>query len=1047
MDLENFRGGSELLPRYLLLEPLLKGRRVLEVGALGAIGTLGAELCLERGARAVVSVGSLEDLAGHARPDLPAAIELHTLDEVPAEDRFDVIVLHDAAALLTPGGTASFRERLAPGGRLMAVALNAHAADLNGPVPTGGPGYSELVAQLSQSFLSVQVVLQSPLLGYTLVPYGVENPDTAVDGTLAGAVEPSHYLLLCGQEPLVFDELSLVALPAKALLQGRAATQPADRSAEAAGRTGTEAQLTQQLLELEDTAQQLREALAAAEATRAERDSWVAGLRHEIEERDTTLTWREQEARAAAVDAATARKEAEAYREDRDHARRQLTSRAEELAGALARAKASETDLRQMRGQLERLQHGFDEAEAGRAAAEARARSTLSAAERLEQETGNALATISKLQAELAEANAASTRGARALDEAQAALDAAGGREAAWLLESQRQAEELSAIETSRRSLTAEVTIRNERLAQITAELAAQRATAAARLTEVEGDLVAVVNAKEVSEAQLTQTRLRLREMERLPTEFAERDQRARATADGLRQELAEARGRAEQVAAQVELLRTSEAELRDQLAAEAERSRQAVDDASIAAERAAELQRHSEEGRARAARLERDIHTLASAESQGRARAEAAEAQGSATAAALGRLQESLETARTENARLRREAEERHAEARRTAKTLEEARGLLEKTNETLAAERGTTREAVEKLGRIEELARAAQARADHAETEALLREKRIEELGQELAASAGNAEQAAAALRTNEGLRKALMEAEQSEVRVADELRSLQGSSQGQIEQLQRELSEERDRARAVSQERATLAAAAEQAQQSASNSVEAKRRSLEELAASRDQQESLRAGQEGLRAEIDRLRSGIAAAEAAASGSAGLAAEVDRLKAELVAAQQQRLQAIRTAGDWGSQAEIGSWKSEADRLRDLLAKASTDLELALRNQAASHGEAEQAPALRAERDRLEAALATAQNELRQMASLPAAMMGQSLDSAQLEEMSDSAGAANDELGALRARANDREEKLEELRRVLANRTERIARLVSELGDLRGKNSRAPA
>jgi hypothetical protein len=42
MDLENFRGGTDLLPRYLLLEPLLKGRRVLEVGALGPIGTDGA---------------------------------------------------------------------------------------------------------------------------------------------------------------------------------------------------------------------------------------------------------------------------------------------------------------------------------------------------------------------------------------------------------------------------------------------------------------------------------------------------------------------------------------------------------------------------------------------------------------------------------------------------------------------------------------------------------------------------------------------------------------------------------------------------------------------------------------------------------------------------------------------------------------------------------------------------------------------------------------------------------------------------------------------
>ena len=441
MDLENFRGGSELLPRYLLLEPLLKGRRVLEIGALGPIGTLGASFCLERGAKTVVSSGTHEEIARRTRTDLPEGVELRALEEIAAADRFDVIVLHDASSLLTAGGTERFRERLAPGGRLLAVALNARAADLNGPVPTGGPGYSELVAKLSQSFLSVQVVLQSPLLGYTLVPYGVENPDTAVDGTLAGAVQPSHYLLLCGQEPLVFDELSLVALPAQPLLEGRGATGPVEARGDA--RSGTEDQLTAQLHELEDTAQQLREALAAAEAARNERDSWVAGLRHEVEERDRTLTWREQEARAAALDAAAARKEAEAYREDRDHARRQLTSRAEESAGALSRAKTAETDLRQARGQLERAQQGFEEAETGRAAAEGRARSALSAAERLEQEAANELATIGKLQADSAEATVASDRHAKALAEAQTALEAARAREAAWLLEAQRQAEEL----------------------------------------------------------------------------------------------------------------------------------------------------------------------------------------------------------------------------------------------------------------------------------------------------------------------------------------------------------------------------------------------------------------------------------------------------------------------------------------------------------------------------------------------------------------------------------------------------------------------------
>ncbi|HUB07652.1 MAG TPA: hypothetical protein VMB50_11650, partial [Myxococcales bacterium] len=937
-------------------------------------GLAGAELCLERGAAAVVSAGTPEEVAALPAGKRRARLEATTLEALAEGALFDVVLFHDATALLEPGAPERFRDHLAAGGRLLAVAVNPGSLDLAGPV-TEGADYALLVAGLSQAFPSVQVVVQSPLVGYTLVPYGVENPDTAVDGTLAGAVEASHYLFVCGLEPLAIDELSLVALPSRPLLEGRLAAAPGEPP------------------EPDEATQRLRESLAAAEASCAERDSWVAALRRELEERDAALGWREQEARDSAAAATAARREAEAYREDRDHARRQLAARAEELAASLARAKSLDVELRQLRLRDEQARAALDEATAGRASLEARARSAAAAAEEMQRRVSDALARAGRLEEALAATEEHNQRGGALQAQLRAELQAMTARENAAALELQRQSEELTAVESARASLAAEVAARDEKIAQLSAELRTARANAAARLGEVEADLVAVVNAKEGSEAQLAQLRGRLRELERLPAELEERDRRARAATDRLSQELAEALARASQVGAQVDVLRASEASLREQLAAATDRAKHALDDAADAAERAAELERHVEEGRARAARLERDIHTLASAESQGRARTEAAESHVAATVAGLKRLNESLESARADNARLRREADERHAEARREAKSLEEARSLLERAGQTMASERRAARELGEKVGRLEELTRAAQARADHAEAE--LRQ-RSDDTGQ---------------------------------LRAAHE----------RIEALENELDGERRRLHGSVEQQEILSSGLTQAREAASASGEAKRRALDELAAARDQLEALRQGQEAQRAEADRLRTALAAAESAAAGRDVLTAEVDRLKGELMVAQQQRLQAIRTTGDWGSQAEIGSWKAEAERLQALLDAARTDLATAQRDGQGARETAERAAGLARERDRLEAAVTAAQAELRQMASLPAAMLAQSLPAEATEDVSTSAAENGDELGALRARANDREERLEELRRELADRTDRIARLLSDLGELK--------
>jgi hypothetical protein len=314
MTIAPLRGGNDLLPRYLLLEPLFAGHRLLEVGALGPIGTAGAELCVERGAKTVVSLGSREEIARVSRPDLPPAIELRAPDAMTDFIKFEAIVLHDATAVLASADAERFRQLLAPGGRLLAVVPNPLAPDLGAPVPAGGPAYASVHAQLGKAFHSIEVIFQSPLLGYTFAPSGIEKPEASVDGSLAGPVEPSHYLLLCGQEPPAPRELAVVALPSRPLLERPTALHDEAehlerdlqilsklearanlRAGAAEAQSATTAANLQELRELlEKTraeADRLRSALAAAEAAAQA----SAGLHAELDRLKSELVAAQQQ--------------------------------------------------------------------------------------------------------------------------------------------------------------------------------------------------------------------------------------------------------------------------------------------------------------------------------------------------------------------------------------------------------------------------------------------------------------------------------------------------------------------------------------------------------------------------------------------------------------------------------------------------------------------------------------------------------------------------------------------------------------------------------
>src|SRR4051812_10814914 len=108
------------LPLYTYLEPLLAGRRVLELGT----GTgAGAAHLATHGAVAVVSVDTDEAAierarARHGALNLTYRLASNLLDVVPGAP-FDVVIAPDAEALLRrPEAIPSLARLLVPGGRL-----------------------------------------------------------------------------------------------------------------------------------------------------------------------------------------------------------------------------------------------------------------------------------------------------------------------------------------------------------------------------------------------------------------------------------------------------------------------------------------------------------------------------------------------------------------------------------------------------------------------------------------------------------------------------------------------------------------------------------------------------------------------------------------------------------------------------------------------------------------------------------------------------------------------------------------------------------------
>ena len=167
-------GAGELLARYSFLEPLLEGRRVLEVGAARATEGASALFLAERGAAAVLSIEAEDaDLEAARRTGHHPFVQFHaTRPPALRAGTFDLILLADGGSLASaPEEVADLRRLLASGGRLVTAipAGGAGLPDLLGePSDPEPPEYEKFVNALADHFPLVEVAAQTATVGWVV---------------------------------------------------------------------------------------------------------------------------------------------------------------------------------------------------------------------------------------------------------------------------------------------------------------------------------------------------------------------------------------------------------------------------------------------------------------------------------------------------------------------------------------------------------------------------------------------------------------------------------------------------------------------------------------------------------------------------------------------------------------------------------------------------------------------------------------------------------------------------------------------------------------
>jgi len=329
------------LALYAYLEPLLSGRRVLELrpppGRSAADGAEGAQYLRSLGARVISVEGDASRFGDNSNAE-----------------KFEVVLVPEGEELARrAGAVAALRRLLADGGRVIIAVSNV---DRGG----SGLGYYDLHGAVAASFPHVQMLGVTPFLGMGVVEFEGAVDGLRIDSRLVkeGSEPPAIYVAVAGAQVAPGLGYALVQLPF-ASLEARLNAG----SAAAAGGAPATALLREEIEELRG---RLRRAAEDREALDAE----VAKLRRALADADASVldltrkTTEEMSALAGRL-AAGFRGSAETERPPgaeltaaRDEADR-LRAR---LAEAEARASAAEQRLEEVGGAARQRQVELEDA-------------------------------------------------------------------------------------------------------------------------------------------------------------------------------------------------------------------------------------------------------------------------------------------------------------------------------------------------------------------------------------------------------------------------------------------------------------------------------------------------------------------------------------------------------------------------------------------------------------------------------------------------------------------------------------------------------------
>lgn len=345
----------ELLPRYAFLQGLIRGARVVEIGALEGTGGKSAVILHDRGAASVVSFGegAAKAQGRHGGPGLSfRTAGFDTLK--PAS--VDLALIHDAAVILEEGRLEALVQALVPRGHLV-VALRAGGPSLarsSRAHARDAEAYGRVLSRLRPLFPSIEVASQQALIGWVVAPAGATEPALQVDDGFAQPETPAWYLFLCGAHSAGLRDQALVPL-------------------EVARNLGEKAP-GEELVEQRTRVERLLEELRHTRELVAERESWIEGLRHEIEELGRNAGEREAALKVAQTRLVRLEREYDEATTSLARVREQLLGRARELEGARRALDSRTRDLKLAEESQEALRQTIQNLGAGKLEAEERAR-------------------------------------------------------------------------------------------------------------------------------------------------------------------------------------------------------------------------------------------------------------------------------------------------------------------------------------------------------------------------------------------------------------------------------------------------------------------------------------------------------------------------------------------------------------------------------------------------------------------------------------------------------------------------------------------------